>query len=571
MAKNERRAMRRKASNMIEHDFLVESPVNQKSNSNEYLSNSSTERSRSPFESGVQYFVDDNEDSYELCDSAESEEDENIVQNYDIEQCSMSTKREKLAKWAVETKQTRESVNSLLKILREDDPSLPKDRRTLCETPRLSKIVEMDNGHYLHIGLEKILTQFINQHVHLLDADIFIDINIDGVPLTKSSSSCLWPILINVVSFNNVLCVGTFFGTEKPRNINNYLGYFVTEFNQLHMSGLEVLSKKYKLHIRAIIADAPARAFLMNIHSFSGYNSCHKCHIKGKYCLNRVTFPGTNYRCRTDAEFHSKEYVDHFLDCAPTAIEQLPIDCVKNVAVDYMHAVLEGVVKQIMVQWIQVRRKPYSLSRCNIDVLSNNIIIVGSQLPSEFSRTPRPVEYLKRFKGTEFRQLILYTLPIVTLNLLEASVYEHLLKLHCAIRILCSKTMFLSHNNFASSLITSFVNDFNEVYDDHYLTFNLHSLLHLCNDVIFFNSPLDDFSSFKFENFLQFLKKLLNPKIIPYNKLIIVMLKELCLMLIQIFKIERFLAKKIRMEPTNTYFLMILNFLMYIQITIVSI
>lgn len=41
-----------------------------------------------------------------------------------------------LAKWAVSTKQTRKSMNSLLSLLRKEDMDLPKDCRTLCGTPK---------------------------------------------------------------------------------------------------------------------------------------------------------------------------------------------------------------------------------------------------------------------------------------------------------------------------------------------------------------------------------------------------------------------------------------------------
>lgn len=52
-----------------------------------------------------------------------------------------------------------------------------------------------------------------------------------------------------------------------------------------------------------------------------------------------------------------KTHKKHHKDCSETIIEKLPIDCVKNVAVDYMHVVLEGVTKQLLIQWILIRKK----------------------------------------------------------------------------------------------------------------------------------------------------------------------------------------------------------------------
>lgn len=418
------------------------------------------------------------------------------------------SKREKLAAWATETNQTRKSLNLLLEFLRKEyDSSLPKDSRTLLETPRNISIRNIDNGQYLHIGLQKVLLKFIENN-QLCSKDVFIDINVDGVPVAKSSSNSLWPILISVVGSEEVMCVGCFYGSEKPKNVNNYLNEFINEFIDLHCNGLNVKGVLYNLHVRAIIADAPARAFLLNIRSYTGYNSCNKCHIKGRYILNRMTFPDSIFISRSDTEFRSKQYENHHLNLYATAIETLPIDCVKNVAIDYMHACLEGVLKQLLIQWILIRKKTYSMSKNNIRIFSNNIIIISQQLPYEFERTPRTLQYLKRYKATEFRQLLLYTLPILLQNIIDHSIYKHFLKLHCAIRILCSKQFHITLNEQASEFLVSFIEEFDGFYDDHQYSFNVHSLLHLCADVLYFQSPLDGFSSFKFENFLQYLKKL---------------------------------------------------------------
>lgn len=544
MDKRERRALKREAERKINSLFQIYSdPTAGTSNNDAIASNNVQNREIVYVNNEPDMFItmsDQNEERYEEISSNESSDesdDENNMYSihfdddietgasdsnstfFDSNVCLQS--RQRLATWSVETNQTRESTNSLLQILREEyDSSLPSDRRTLCETPRQSNISKMDNGLYLHIGLAKSLEHFLNVNKNYnISENIEIDVNIDGVPLTKSSSNCLWPILINVVGFNYVLMVGTFFGAEKPSNVNNYLKKFVKEFVDLNSTGLIFNSKIYTLSIRAIIADAPARAFLLNIHTFSGYNSCHKCHVKGKYVLHRVTFPHSNFIPRSNDEFRHKQFLNHHLDNTPLVIEQLPIDCVKNVGVDPMHAIFEGVVKQLIMQWVLIRTKTYSLSKYNIESLSKHILTIGPQLPHEFSRAPRPISLLKRFKATEFRQLILYTLPIITLNVIEQDVYSHLLKLHCAIRILSSKDLCFSHNEFASQLISSFINEFSLVYESHQHSFNLHSLLHLCDDVKFFKAPLDDYSCFKFENFLQFLKKIVRSGMHPLKQI----------------------------------------------------
>jgi hypothetical protein len=43
---------------------------------------------------------------------------------------------------------------------------------------------------------------------------------------------------------------------------------------------------------------------------------------------------------------------------------------------------------------------------------------------------------------------------------------------------------------------------FEEIYGSHHLVYNVHNLLHLSEDSINYQGPLDSFSCFPFENYL---------------------------------------------------------------------
>lgn len=386
---------------------------------------------------------------------------------------------------------------------------LARDKRTLLKTlknPR-KNIVKMGDGQYLHIGLKKCLDHFMEKNIFNTNR-IEIDINIDGVPIATNTSCSLWPILINVVGYEFVLMCGSYYGAGKPKCINEYLKQFVDDFLNLKQAGYEYYGKIFDVDIRCIIADAPARAFLLNIPTFSGYFSCHKCCIKGLYLLHRMTFPNIHNTVRTNADFKSKKFAKHHLDNRNIVIEKLPIDCVSSIPIDYMHAVLLGVMHQLLYLWIITRRKPYSIKKSKVKILSNYIISNGNQLPTEFSRKSRGLRLMRRYKATELRQLLLYTLPMILSQILKSKYYDHFIKLHIAIRILCSNAHCITHNNIAKKLLIEFVEEFPMLYEPHCMSFNLHSLLHLCDDVLNYKCPLDSYSAFKFENFLQFLKKL---------------------------------------------------------------
>lgn len=80
------------------------------------------------------------------------------------------------------------------------------------------------------------------------------------------------------------------------------------------------------------------------------------------------------------------------------------------------------------------------------------------------------------------------------------------MNLHCAITILCApKTTDMY--DYAHDLLRNFVHNFAIIYGRENVSYNVHGLLHLVNDVKNFG-PLDSFSAFNFENFMQKVKKL---------------------------------------------------------------
>jgi len=59
---------------------------------------------------------------------------------------------------------------------------------------------------------------------------IEININIDGLPLHKSSTSQVYPILCNLVNnFSEVNVIGIYHGFKKPSDANLFLKSFIEE------------------------------------------------------------------------------------------------------------------------------------------------------------------------------------------------------------------------------------------------------------------------------------------------------------------------------------------------------
>lgn len=71
----------------------------------------------------------------------------------------------------------------------------------------------------------------------------------------------------------------------------------------------------------------------------------------------------------------------------------------------------------------------------------------------------------------------------------------------------------------ASNFISEFIENFPKEYDLHQMSFNVLSISHLCKDVFNLQVPMENYSAFKFENFLQFLKKVAKTSSTPIQEI----------------------------------------------------
>ncbi|KAJ1522145.1 hypothetical protein ONE63_002456 [Megalurothrips usitatus] len=149
--------------------------------------------------------------------------------------------------------------------------------------------------------------------------------------------------------------------------------------------------------------------------------------------------------------------------------------------------------------------------------ISNALISLRSWIPSDFARKPRSLKFVKRFKATEWRLLLLY-IGVIVLSCLPKHLYEHFLVLHVAIKILCCTDLLEKHLDYAKDLLLYFVKSFSKLYGSQHVTHNIHNMIHLADECAR-HGTLDSFSAFKFENFYQFLKKLLRKGEKPLQQL----------------------------------------------------
>ncbi|CAN7974710.1 unnamed protein product [Ixodes persulcatus] len=260
-----------------------------------------------------------------------------------------------LAKWAVEQGVTHMSLTSLLGLLKSHHcfSDLPSDARTLLHTPRntakVAGITSLPPGQYCHFGIVSGLKRILLWRLPSPQS-VTISLNVNGLPLPKSSREQLWPIQCLVqdtgcTKQDAPFLVGAFVGHSKPGCANSFLEPLVAELKEVLDKGISVSGKTISVTVKGIICDAPARAFIFKTKGHTGYSGCPKCTVEGSFGA-KMHFPTTVATPRTDHSFRSQVDSDHHL--GTSVLTNLPIDCIKCVPLDPMHLVYLGVTRKLV-------------------------------------------------------------------------------------------------------------------------------------------------------------------------------------------------------------------------------
>ena len=405
-------------------------------------------------------------------------------------------------------------------ILNVFHPLLPKDPRTLLGTKAIGEIKTIGNGLYYHFGIASTITSQLKAHPGLQACDtIHLQVNIDGLPLFKSSSQQFWPILGLLQKFDKPMSpfiIGLYSGNEKPSSLDEYLEEFVSEMKYLETHGIEHEGIFHAVSICNFVCDTPARAYIKQVKGHTGYYGCDKCTQRGHYLANHRTFPDTAAPLRTNTAFDEMSDEDHHN--GPTILTTLNLGMVTDFALDYMHLVCLGVVKKLIILWLKGPLVCRIGGQAKMHI-SSVLVSLGVHLPKEFVRKPRSLRKVDYWKAKEFRMFLLYTGIIALKGKVAEAVFKNFLLLFVAIRILISPTMSSELRNYSSDLLITFVQHFSQLYGAQYVSYNIHALIHLPSDVQR-HGCLDEISSFPFENYLGKIKRWLRKPNHPISQVI---------------------------------------------------
>jgi hypothetical protein len=143
---------------------------------------------------------------------------------------------------------------------------LPLDARTLLQTLASnpsSAIRALENGEFHYFGIKNGIFESVKLRILNFQYPFFKDtkdlltlrIGVDGLPLSKSSKSQVWPIMgILDKSINqSVFLIAIYHGKSKPEDLSAYLADFVSEMKTLQADGIEINGVHYLVKISLLL------------------------------------------------------------------------------------------------------------------------------------------------------------------------------------------------------------------------------------------------------------------------------------------------------------------------------
>lgn len=261
---------------------------------------------------------------------------------------------------------------------------------------------------------------------------------------------------------------------------------------------------------------------------FNHKNGCQKCFGVGTYdhSVRRVCFADFSQTKRTDKSFRDRLQPIHHKE--RSVLEDLMnidgsplIDMIKSFPTsDPLHLLDEGVMKRMINIWIKgttIYRKKWS--REVILSLSSQILLWNKEFPSDINRKIRALQFVKFWKATEFRSILLYLGIVAFKDILDQESYIHFLNLCLASRICSSRTYVrnLSFKRVARRSFEIFCTNYVRIYGNNAVVSNIHNIAHIFDDVDHFGS-LSGISTYPFENHLREIKLRVRPSNTPIQQ-----------------------------------------------------
>ncbi|XP_043472742.1 uncharacterized protein LOC122505298 isoform X1 [Leptopilina heterotoma] len=349
----------------------------------------------------------------------------------------------------------------------------------------------------------------------------------DGAPPFNMSKRSFWPlqVILNFLPphlrFKYVLLVGIMIVRHEPKPdlMNLFIKKFVEQTKHLQSEGIQVKVPHHDKYILlrfgpvCVVADSKARCVLQNRFQYNAYCSCSYCYHMAKYFYGagiRFPFLEKEPELRTH-ETHLTDVKD-VLKLGSSSVlgvkgesaflDNPIIDMVWGFPLDYVHNAVLGVIVQMWNNWNKEYLVP--AERREVDKL-----LLQIQPPRDLHRVTEKISDKSLWKAMHWKSwLLYYCLPIMS-KFLPLELVEK-----CALFVNSIKTLLqikITEAELAKCEedLLIFVGDYNALYGDNNMTFNVHILLHAVQSVRM-TGPLWSTSAFPFEHNIFCLKNTMN-------------------------------------------------------------
>lgn len=256
------------------------------------------------------------ENSFVSSESLSSDEEGNIASD--------------LVSWINKHQIKHNAADDLLKLLKvHGNNTLPLSARTLLKTDSNVQTEEKSGMSYIYLQLEESLVRNFEkypQETKQSTRNIEVSLNVDDLPLFKSSNTCMWPVLCAIMIHPvTIFPVALTCGKSKPCNLD-FLNDTIRDLNHILQHGIQYEESTIHVTLKCIVCDAPARAMIKATKQYSGYYGCDRCTQRGAW-YGRLTYQDIdNLVLRTNQAFRDQIQEEHH--CGVSPFTALPVDLI---------------------------------------------------------------------------------------------------------------------------------------------------------------------------------------------------------------------------------------------------
>jgi len=314
-------------------------------------------------------------------------------------------------------------------------------------------------------------------------------------------------------------------GNEKPE-VHTFLNPILIQLKDLEYGfdlSIDNILEKRKFFLIAGVFDKPAKALVLNIKSSNGFYGCHVCEQPGETFKGKKDFTGD----QADGDQNSRRHIYKFKSSNPkgplrteenyqlalkTATFQHDVKGIKGISclnglkhykvlgstcIDYMHSLLEGVIKNFFSFWFdsECSTGAYSM-RKYMQEIDNRLLTITP--PKFVPRTPRSIYSYNIWHAHEYLSFMIYYSLAVFRDIMQPEYYNNLKKLVIFMEKILSATINIDDLKKAEAIVFDFVEEVQNIYPNSIMLSGLHEMLHLVDCTLKFG-PLNSINCFQFE------------------------------------------------------------------------